>query len=855
MIMKRINSIILTLLLLTAGAGVIQAQTISGRVESSNKEEQMTFTFWGGKVTSEHSDGINTLDTYVMEVIEGATLNFECEDALGNNWQMYGIVYGTWQPSMDHLVEKTGNGSVRMSFKVPQGQDSFCVQFGFSRGLKVTVRCRVVKRYNPDDPSSLITTSGMVSADKCKLTYKFTSGKITNKEEVRPGRQWKYECVVKPGQTISFSCDGTGRKKEKTGEPYPVEFELLVSSTTRKLDGNILTKKIKESSVTYSYTVPENARTVYIHAQYDQGGTGQWYPCSVSITLNVEKKAETTTTPAPTQPTEVKPENYKGTYERHGGKMEYSFTNCKVTSKDDDWMTIVGNFHHYLTTTTGGLRPGSYITGNVKPGATMALACKKVKGNTTLDSVMIRVQAWNKNSTLINKIFRGKGSIQKSFQVPTNATGVSIDLVYDYIDAVLLTSIRLDVTKDLPDVPGSKFKWNTVANDDRCIHCKGQWSEYTIDNYPMAEYGTMCNSEKEWHKHNPNDWDITNIFYNDHIYTNGERFTLAKGEVIHNTYRDEELIFRGQTHAWLQKRLSNGSDRWVFYKGFVIGKHLKRSGKPSSSFETDELIVVPKGTIYILQKDDNSTKAYLLQGSMEVNNRKDNKKVTLKPGQVATGTKNGQMKVQTFDVKAMAKKYGISTSELQGVPSSTTTNPASPTTPTTPTTPNHHNNTNTAEVRRYDVERAIVKYKVTKGTEEGVMAKCFDNYGQLERRELKMGNQTTLQLTQGNNSYSLDTQAKTYTQVTNAELNFLNMNDPLMRKLKLQKKGTAKVLNRECTIYANSDTEFYVWKGIVLKKVAHTKKGITTTEATSVELPTSVDSKYFNMPSGYTIKN
>ena len=371
----------------------------------------------------------------------------------------------------------------------------------------------------------------------------------------------------------------------------------------------------------------------------------------------------------------------------------------------------------------------------------------------------------------------------------------------------------------------------------------------------MAEYGTMCNSEKEWHKHNPNDWDITNIFYNDHIYTNGERFTLAKGEVIHNTYRDEELIFRGQTHAWLQKRLSNGSDRWVFYKGFVIGKHLKRSGKPSSSFETDELIVVPKGTIYILQKDDNSTKAYLLQGSMEVNNRKDNKKVTLKPGQVATGTKNGQMKVQTFDVKAMAKKYGISTSELQGVPSSTTTNPASPTTPTTPTTPNHHNNTNTAEVRRYDVERAIVKYKVTKGTEEGVMAKCFDNYGQLERRELKMGNQTTLQLTQGNNSYSLDTQAKTYTQVTNAELNFLNMNDPLMRKLKLQKKGTAKVLNRECTIYANSDTEFYVWKGIVLKKVAHTKKGITTTEATSVELPTSVDSKYFNMPSGYTIKN
>jgi hypothetical protein len=90
--------------------------------------------------------------------------------------------------------------------------------------------------------------------------------------------------------------------------------------------------------------------------------------------------------------------------------------------------------------------------------------------------------------------------------------------------------------------------------------------------------------------------------------------------------------------------------------------------------------------------------------------------------------------------------------------------------------------------------------------------------------------------------------------VTNAELNFLNMNDPVMLKLKLKKKGTAKVLNRECTVYANSDTEFYVWKGIVLKKVAHTKKGTTTTEATSVELPASVDSKYFNMPAGYRKK-
>ena len=205
----------------------------------------------------------------------------------------------------------------------------------------------------------------------------------------------------------------------------------------------------------------------------------------------------------------------------------------------------------------------------------------------------------------------------------------------------------------------------------------------------------------------------------------------------------------------------------------------------------------------------------------------------LQPGQTTSVGKDGKIVVKKFNIEQGAKKFGIPMSEIR----------------------NHYSNTTTtASTKRYDVERAMVKYKVTTGTTQGVMAKVFDKYGQQERRELKMGNQTTLQLTQGNNSYSLDTQAKTYTQVTNAELNFLNMNAPVMQKLKLQKKGTAKVLNRECTIYANSDTEFYVWKGIVLKKVAHTKKGITTTEATSVELPTSVDSKYFNMPAGYRKK-
>ena len=134
------------------------------------------------------------------------------------------------------------------------------------------------------------------------------------------------------------------------------------------------------------------------------------------------------------------------------------------------------------------------------------------------------------------------------------------------------------------------------------------------------------------------------------------------------------------------------------------------------------------------------------------------------------------------------------------------------------------------------------------------MAKAFDNYGTLERRELKMGNQTTLQLTQGNTSYNLDRNAKTYKAVTGAELNFLNMNDPVMKKLNLQKKGTATILGKPCTVYTGQNVEYSVWKGIVLKKVQRSGNTTTTTEATSVEQPASVDAKYFKMPDGYTRK-
>ena len=81
------------------------------------------------------------------------------------------------------------------------------------------------------------------------------------------------------------------------------------------------------------------------------------------------------------------------------------------------------------------------------------------------------------------------------------------------------------------------------------------------------------------------------------------------------------------------------------------------------------------------------------------------------------------------------------------------------------------------------------------------------------------------------------------------------MNESLMKKLNLTKKGAAKVMGKECTLYTGNNVEYYVWKGLVLKKVQKEQNGTTTIhEATSIEEPTSVDAKMFKMPEGYTVK-
>ena len=470
-------------------------------------------------------------------------------------------------------------------------------------------------------------------------------------------------------------------------------------------------------------------------------------------------------------------------------------------------------------------------TCRIGPGGTIALSGKKLKGPDSHNVIVIQVRFKKKDGSLASperrEVFKnGSGSLK--IQVPEGTEEVSASI--RYLSSKRLTCyVTWYVRAGAPTtiVPGPST--TQPVDDCNCDYIRSDIGYNIIDSHIRFNdfYGEV-KMRPNWLDDDSYEFvDLDSPIYECYRIKTEEDSGAILGLEDMSTY-----VIKPESILIIRTEEDNTS-RFEMIVGVLWGQIKKMATGKSVKCEMSQCVAGISGTIVAFEEKNGVSKVTLFAGKVDVTSKKTKKKTVLKPGETSSVGKDGKIVVKKFNIEQEAKRLGIPMSEIR----------------------NHYSNTTTtATTKRYDVERAIVKYKVTTGTTQGVMAKVFDKYGQQERRELKMGNHTPLQLTQGNTSYNLDKNTKTYQQVTNAELNFLNMNDPVMQKLKLKKKGTAKVLDKDCTIYANSDTEYYVWKGIVLKKVAHTKKGITTTEATSVELPTSVDSKYFNMPAGYRKK-
>ena len=606
--------------------------------------------------------------------------------------------------------------------------------------------------------------------------------------------------------------------------------------------GKVTDKKTFKHILTYSYEVEEGATLSFscsgksgyrIYISDSNGKTiKQVTGASPSMTYQVPKGIEGFSVTLDNYPgfavagaTEVdisckvkksskssKLSSYKGTIWNLGTEMEYSLSGAIVTEKS--------NGEHLEGFVV-------YIKGQTEAGSTLSATFKKIlecKVRKKQD-VKVSVSAVTTNGKSINLQEKsGKESATVSVKVPDNAKTISLTMEYKGGTGNIHNMVELEVVKKTNAQENKSLKWEDASPAKRCPHCNGQFSNYYINPTHgfVCDAYIYCNNYKDERKKSARKvksaLDI--LYYNDFISTDD-----CATVVLDCCDEEETITIMQNTLVHLNKRTADGKDRWTVYKGRIVGKGIKHTDR---EFDMSSCTAKPTGTTYVLEDDGKTSRVYLLQGSMEVTSKKGSKKSTLKPGQAATVNNQGQMSVNSFDVGAMAKKYKIS-----GVSSTTTTTQD--------------------KDARYDVKCAVVKYKYTKGKETGQQERSFDNYGKLERRHFKSSSNETLMYIRDNKNYSLNVKKKTMTVTEDEQLNFKNTNDSRIKKT--DKRKTATILGKTCTLYQTKSSDYWVWKGIVLKKVEHLKDGSTAiTEATSITQPNSLDPTIFVVPKGYKKK-
>ncbi len=501
--------------------------------------------------------------------------------------------------------------------------------------------------------------TGTMQRHGVKMEYSFSGGKVTKKDEpVIGGAPYaemlvNIEGEVKSGTTVTASC--------KKMQGLATFKEVTISTLIHTDDGQIKEDVKKgDGSCSVSVSVPGNATKVSIFMSYRSWRT----KLTSEVTWNVVK--ENTTTPGrPDESTSVNPaKTYRDQATCEGHTMKYSIAGGTVLKKEkaniihDEWGH--DNYHQQLK-------------GIVKPGANVSVELSKVKGEGTprlgiVFDYLKKGQLPNMAGILYNT--EQKTSTSKSFRVPSDAEYIEIFIHYQVphkgADSDINIHVKLYVGDRMADyeyssstpstpvntnTPGN-FKWNDIAPDENCPVCKKPYSGYDVL-HVNGSVGQRC---KDGHGNFASMSALDPYYFYDYIITKSDsEVTLFYGD-------QENTVTVKPNSTVICAPLANGNSRWYVHKGSIVGQHLKHVNKVRPTIELSNCSAYPKGTIYVAEDDGKTSRVYLLTGSMEVTSKKTSKKVTLKPGQASTVSTNGQQKIQAFDVKKLAKKYGISTS-------------------------------------------------------------------------------------------------------------------------------------------------------------------------------------------------
>lgn len=96
------------------------------------------------------------------------------------------------------------------------------------------------------------------------------------------------------------------------------------------------------------------------------------------------------------------------------------------------------------------------------------------------------------------------------------------------------------------------------------------------------------------------------------------------------------------------------------------------------------------------------------------------------------------------------------------------------------------------------------------------------------------------------------TKSPGWKQMRNTKTNLMGSGAKTVNGCQLTKSGTATVAGKQCNVFKgkkNSTTiEYYIWKGVPMKRVEKYSDGTSSVTVQSIELPASIDLSKFAVP-------
>ncbi len=162
--------------------------------------------------------------------------------------------------------------------------------------------------------------------------------------------------------------------------------------------------------------------------------------------------------------------------------------------------------------------------------------------------------------------------------------------------------------------------------------------------------------------------------------------------------------------------------------------------------------------------------------------------------------------------------------------------------------------------RRYDIESAFIKYKIS-GNTKGLESLKFDSFGQREIsdldaiRELVFYSVKNIQKIKTKTILNRDSliaiDLKNKTGVKTLSKNFVNSNRFTKEEI-LKNDGkiisTGTVLNKKCDVWKTKNLEIWLWKGIALKLKSNITGKKFTKEATEINENIKIEENEFILP-------